>query len=325
MLVSKMSKPILVTCLVASMLVGCGTKTTEKLNDKEQASFVNDVNKMVSNRGSGQELESTFKNKIMKLDKKHASDVLNAYMFSVQQDSGELKVKMGPLQSDLLKVMKDKKVDVTKHESIDKLDDGLVKGLLAEAEKLHLKVKQDKGSETFYLAVDYQYVLDNYGEYMDDDLKTFLQFNKKQSEHEIFDSKNEEFDLKEIASQIKEIEKNESKWKDGNYKESWANSGRYLYSILLGVDHTFFVEDGKMKPNIKKEFESIIKENKGTQVAKMLKDYLSIIEKQNGQINEQVKNEAKDLSMKPFSTYIDIEFGTEETSQQMEAPQENKQ
>ncbi|SME48941.1 hypothetical protein BACERE00183_04197 [Bacillus cereus] len=325
MLVSKMSKPILVTCLVASMLVGCGTKTTEKLNDKEQASFVNDVNKMVSNRGSGQELESTFKNKIMKLDKKHASDVLNAYMFSVQQDSGELKVKMGPLQSDLLKVMKDKKVDVTKHESIDKLDDGLVKGLLTEAEKLHLKVKQDKGSETFYLAVDYQYVLDNYGKYMDDDLKTFLQFNKKQSEHEIFDSKNEEFDLKEIASQIKEIEKNESKWKDGNYKESWANSGRYLYSILLGVDHTFFVEDGKMKPNIKKEFESIIKENKGTQVAKMLKDYLSIIEKQNGQINEQVKNEAKDLSMKPFSTYIDIEFGTEDTSQQMEAPQENKQ
>ncbi|HFJ9376398.1 TPA: hypothetical protein ACGW65_000650 [Bacillus paranthracis] len=325
MLVSKMSKPILVTCLVASMLVGCGTKTTEKLNDKEQASFVNDVNKMVSNRGNGQEVESTFKNKIMKLDKKHASDVLNAYMFSVQQDSGELKVKMGPLQSDLLKVMKDKKVDVTKHESIDKLDDGLVKGLLAEAEKLHLKVKQDKGSETFYLAVDYQYVLDNYGKYMDDDLKTFLQFNKKQSEHEIFDSKNEEFDLKEIASQIKEIEKNESKWKDGNYKESWANSGRYLYSILLGVDHTFFVEDGKMKPNIKKEFESIIKENKGTQVAKMLKDYLSIIEKQNGQINEQVKNEAKDLSMKPFSTYIDIEFGTEETSQQMEAPQENKQ
>ncbi|MEC3270679.1 hypothetical protein [Bacillus thuringiensis] len=324
MLVSKMSKPILVTCLVASMLVGCGTKTTEKLNDKEQASFVNDVNKMVSNRGSGQEVESTFKNKIMKLDKKHASDVLNAYMFSVQQDSGELKVKMGPLQPDLLKVMKDKKVDVTKHESIDKLDDGLVKGLLAEAEKLHLKVKQDKGSETFYLAVDYQYVLDNYGKYMDDDLKTFLQFNKNQSEHEIFDSKNEEFNLKEIASQIKEIEKNESKWKDGNYKESWANSGRYLYSILLGVDHTFFVEDGKMKPNIKKEFESIIKENKGTQVAKMLKDYLSIIEKQNGQINEQVKNEAKDLSMKPFSTYIDIEFGTEETSQQMEVPQENK-
>lgn len=325
MLVSKMSKPILVTCLVASMLVGCGTKTTEKLNDKEQASFVNDVNKMVSNRGSGQEVESTFKNKIMKLDKKYASDVLNAYMFSVQQDSAELKVKMGPLQSDLLKVMKDKKVDVTKHESIDKLDDGLVKGLLAEAEKLHLKVKQDKGSETFYLAVDYQYVLDNYGKYMDDDLKTFLQFNKKQSEHEIFDSKNEKFDLKELASQIKEIEKNESKWKNGNYKESWANSGRYLYSILLGVDHTFFVEDGKIKPDIKKEFESIIKENKDTQVAKMLKDYLSIIEKQNGQINEQVKNEAKDLSMKPFSTYIDVEFGTEETSQQMETPQENKQ
>ena len=324
MLVTKISKPILITCMVASMLVGCGTKTTEKLNEKEQASFVNDVNKMVSNRETGLEVESKFKNKIMKLDKKHASDVLNAYMFSVQQDSGELKVKMGPLQSDLQKVMKDKKVDLTKYESIDKLDDGLVKGLLSEAEKLHLKVKQDKGSETFYLAVDYQYVLDNYGKYMDDDLKMFLQFNKNQSEHEIFDSKKEKFDLKEIVNQVKEIEKNESKWKDGNYKESWANSGRYLYNILLGVDHTFFIEDGKMKPEIKKEFESIIKENKDTQVGKTLKDYLAIIEKQGGQLNEQAKGEVKDLAMKPFSTYIDIEFGTDETSEQIKTSQENK-
>ncbi|MFJ8531150.1 hypothetical protein [Bacillus sp. NPDC094106] len=324
MLVLKISKPIAITCLLASILVGCSTNTTNKLDDKDQASFVNDVNKMVADRKSGYEVEAKFKNKIMQLDKEHATDVINAYMFSLQQDSSELKVKMNTLQKDLQDAMKDKKVDLTKEESIEELDGGLAKGLLEEAKKLHLKVKEDKGSETFYLAINYDYVLKNYEKYMNTSLKEFLQFSQRQSEHEIFDSKKEKFDLKEIVNQIKEIESKESKWKDGNYKEHWASNGRYLYSILLGLDHTFFVEDGKMKQEIKKELESLAEENKKTEVGKLLKEYISLIDKQNGQYNDQVKTEARNLAMKPFAKYIDIQFGDEENTQQTESTKQKQ-
>lgn len=273
------------------------------MSEKQQEEFANLIANQVASGVSLEKLEGEMDKNIGKLDKKNATNVINTYIFNLYQVNTEYINILNEIKPMIDTVTQEKKIDVTKNENINKLEDGIVKGFLQELKKNHLILRRD--ADNYYISVDMQYILDTYGDRLSTDLTDFIKFRIEEDKTQVFNSDTQTFNLDEVAKRINEIEQSEKKYKDSTYFTQWESTKKYYYDIMFQTNHQFFIDkDGKIKKDVIDDYSKYIKQYNGTELAKNLTKIYDILSKDNNAsggkylqvTNEIITNTFKDDS-----------------------------
>lgn len=285
--------------IMTASLVGCSTTGGQKLSADEQKKFVEQVNTMIAERKAPTEVEKTVDTKVKQLDSEGATSVVNAYIYSLYQADSEMTNKISAITPDLNNLIKAEKLDLSKKVEVNKLEDGMVKGLFQELTKNHLTLRKD--GQNFYANVDMEYVINKYGSVIDSDLKDFMTFRAMEDKKSIFDSEKTSFDLDEVANRLVTIEKKDADIQKSKNKDQWISEQKYYYSIVFGVNHSYFLEQvanasgqtttgeaPKFKAEIVTKYKDMIKNNADTQFAKDLQGFVDTLDKSGNKLDASV-------------------------------------
>lgn len=315
-------------------LAGCSS-TSKKFTEKENSDYSQKITTMITERKTATDIEKDIDQNILKLDEETASSVVNAYIYSLYQVNSDMVSVINSLQGKITTVLDENNIDLEKgitDEQINKLPDGLVKGLLQEMKKNYLVLHKD--NETYYSNVDMNKILNKYSDKISSGLYEIMAFRAVEDEKAIYSSKDNSFDIDEVVNRIMMIENKEGEWNDTEYAEQWLASKQYYYSILFGVNHVFFFEteeDGtyaenpKIKDEIIEKYKSISENNPDSELAKDVTSYLDTLKTSEYKMDSSVTEFVVNLMNEKFTVKFssdNIEEEKEETGTTEEITEE---
>lgn len=274
-------------------------KAHKPMDEKQQIEFTNLVANQVATGIPLDKLQDEVNKNINKLDKENASKVINTYIFDLYQLNSQYITVLNDIKPMMDSISQEKKIDLTKKENVNKLNNGIVKGFLQELENSHLVLKSDAGN--YYISVNMQYILDTYSKNLSTDLIDFIKFRIDEDKTQIFNSDTQTFNLDEVAKRITEIEKSEKKYEKSTYLPQWKSTKQYYYNIMFQVNHQFFVnKDGKMKDEIMNDYAKYIKDYSGTELSKNLSKIYDILKADNNSISSKYIEETNNIMNDTF-------------------------
>lgn len=289
----KRSKRNLVMALALSSVVavaGCSQEKEEvkvkKFTKEEEAKFVKTYAELVLSPDNPSLILSELKDNIQKVSKQEASNMVDGLLYALHQQSPMMNSKIQGLQVEL-KYLEKEKIDYNNPKSIDKVEDETLKAFLKETHKMKYLIQNISGD---YLArPDIRFVMDKYGKYMNEDLRTMTEFSLEENEHPFFNKESNSFNMDMVVKRILKVEANMKKYPESFYKTGMQNTKDYYYQIYFGTNNSFLVDEKKtVLPVILEHYKKTVKEQKDSKLGKDTQVILDKLKATNNVVTEDL-------------------------------------
>ncbi|WCK57086.1 hypothetical protein PP175_28265 (plasmid) [Aneurinibacillus sp. Ricciae_BoGa-3] len=273
------NKPLLLTLAVTAMVsvAGCSTaKTTTAqpaFTAQEEATYMKTFGTEVLKPSAPSVIEKELQKNITRLNKQDASNAVDGLLYVIHQQTPNLNNKIQGLQTVLTQYDK-QGVNLNDPKAVNTIQDATLKAFLSEVHANRFIISPT-GNQ--YLArPDVKWVLDNYGKYMNDDLKAMAMFSLEENQKPFFNKDANSFDMNLVAQRIIEIEGNMKKFPKSFYQQAMQNSKNYYYQVYFGTNNSFLVDkNNKVLPQIIQNYHDTVAKYPDSQLAKDLKAYFT--------------------------------------------------
>lgn len=294
--------------VMISMLFGCnatnkGGKQETSLSDSEKEQIMSQLESYDASSGNNSlsDMENIIYKNIPAFDDSDKDKMVNLYIVQMTKSSSDLNKKLSLLGYELEDVVKSTdKLNLTDTKTYKNISDNnaTIRGFLQETNAKGFTIVKDDNTQFYTIKVNEQKVLDKFGKYVSDDLKTYLQFlDMENTDKNFVDTKAKTIDIDEVSKRILAIEDGLKKDMDNNYEqvENWLNASDYYYSILLGINHKYFVSNDYLKDDILEKYKDIISNNKDTQLADILQQVVDIYDGNGKKFDADTQNKIQNV------------------------------
>jgi outer membrane murein-binding lipoprotein Lpp len=166
-----------------------------------------------------------------------------------------------------------------------------IKNLLLEAFSNGYKLSVSEGM--YYFEIDYDKILKDFGRYASDKVAGYLEIMAAESNKHFASDAALIINLDELASRTVKTEKHIDSYPDfAQIQQVKQFHNYYLKAYLLGLNNTplFDYQTGKAKESFLKSYENTIANQKGTKLAAILEEYLTLLEGSDYMRSEEIMN-----------------------------------
>lgn len=177
---------------------------------------------------------------------------------------------------------------------VEKLDDKALRDFLLDLLDSGYKIKQAEGM--YYIVVDYE-LYKNYQKYVTDEIKEYIQLKAVESSKASFSDGALNISIDEVYKRAIQQENYLIKYPHSDkYNEIKADFLLYAKTCMVGIDNTrnFDIFTNKMTDKVKESFDTLDLNNANTEFERVIKEYISIVEKNNYKRTEEVQNYVTD-------------------------------
>lgn len=308
----KIISTILTVCLLSCM-ISCNSKDSSigkknTLSEEQQIEIMNKVNGFtVDNEHTINELEKVISDNIGKVSDKDKENMIDSYLSALYTTVTDLQEKLSVLGYDIEDAIKNNKVDINNEKTYKNISDtnATVRGYLEELKAKGFTLKFSDESKFYFVTIDYQSVIDKYGKYLNESYKkllSFIDYDNKNTTN-LSDEKYT-YNVDEIAKRIIMIEEGIKSSKENNYSciDKWMTNLSSYYEMLLGINHSYFISTEYLNNDIYDKYVDIIDKNKDSQLAKVLKSCVSILDESNKKFDDTVRTKLEDTMNKEIYT-----------------------
>lgn len=292
------SKSVLIaSALTASLLLGAcsGEKDYTKEEEKEVLSEL--ITEDVANADT-EEFKQRMDTEIPRMSVDGASDLIDAWLYTLYSEVDALNTKLTGFQDDLAKLKEDG-IDVAdskvRAEQIKKIDDETLATLLREIDKYPVVLKGD--SEEYYLTPDFPAIKKEYGKYMRDDMKAYIDLSVEETKTDFYNEEEKTFDLNIIAERILTLESMIEKYPDSVYHSSFQQTQVYYYQLYFGSNNAMLMNaDGDaFLEEVVNTYKLHVDTYKDTLFAKDLAKVVAILDRSNGKITTELTDTLNEI------------------------------
>lgn len=310
-----MKKNKLTTLLVAgilslSVLTGCSTSNATLDFSKEDTviEFKNDIYRFTLGAEqvyTPEEFSANLGAFLDTLSDEEKEEYIEYYIRGMYNTKSSLDEKLGLLGYELEDIMSEYNLDSLTSITMKDVSDehATCKGFVTEVEKEGFLLTKDVSTGLIAIDINLDNIIKEYGSYLSTSLKDYYSFNNYELKNNFF-TDNDEININEIASRINTIEKGIETDKSENYKhiDKWMSSYEYYYSILLGIQHEYFVSSGYVKDSVISTYEELANTYKGTELGDNLSKAVEIINKANGEFTSDVISQLEDIIVSKYTS-----------------------
>jgi len=238
----KVQKKIAVATAMASLITlsACSEQAPkEKFTEAEQKEFVDEFSAKVLGAEKPAIVHKELQASIERLPKTEASNAVDGLLYTMHQLTAETNTKLQGFQ-EALRELKNKNIDFNSVTGINKVKDETLRTLLEEADK-QLFIIEEIGGQ-FIAYPDIEYILKEYENYMNEDLKAMSKFSLEENTQPFFNTEANAFNMDIVIQRINTIEKNMKKFPDSYYLDGMKKSKTYYYQIYFGTNNSFLVD-----------------------------------------------------------------------------------
>ncbi len=166
-----------------------------------------------------------------------------------------------------------------------------IRNLLSEAFSNGYKLSMSEGM--YYFEIDYDQILKDFGPYASDKVARYLEIMAAESNKHFASDAALIISLDELASRTVKTEKYIGSYPDfAQIQQVKQFHNYYLKAYLLGLNNTplFDYQSGKAKDTFLKSYADTIANQKGTKLAAILEEYLTLLEKSDYMRSEEIMN-----------------------------------
>lgn len=308
----KNTKTKLVTFLSVATLfaVGCSAqpvkdaKEDKPMNAQEQTVWIEKLSYDITNGAvSEAEVKEKVDKQIEKFEKDTKEDLIDTYLYSVQANAERLNTVSYNVKDDMERAMKENKdIDFVKMENVNKLPEGVLKGLVYEMKENNLKFIKQK-DKSFVVGVDYEKIREEYSKHLTTYLKNSIKLSESEQNKPVYDYELSIIDFDTIYDRLEMIEGFEKDKKE-DINEYFESLNYYYYMLLLGFgDSTMNLASGEANENATNAMKAVAEKHADTERGKDMKRVVESIEKE-GSYAEKTTELANDILNERFSDYL---------------------
>lgn len=173
-----------------------------------------------------------------------------------------------------------------------------IKGLDKDNIETMIVSLEDYLSNTDSTVDDDYSLLNQYKDYVSDEMKSYLNVVEREASNIFTDGERLNVDITEVMNRAIEAEKHLDKFPKGKiYNKIYDLYNGYIKGALLGAGNPYiFAEDGStvIKEEYIDKYKTIIGNNKDSRTSEILSQYVELLEKENGNLNANGVNEFYD-------------------------------
>jgi len=303
---------IIGSLLVSSLLLaGCNSeKEIQKpFTPKEELKVTNEFVTLSNNTQDGS--PTIYMEKLDKvigrMSKENANHSVDALLYNIYQHSSSIS-KLVSDKQDVLRSYGEQQ-DLTKVNAYQTVNNNEVKNVLKTLNDNGFVLA--KNGTSYTIKPDVLRVKQKYGQYVNSDLNDYLGFSVQEYQTNFFDYQKNMFDLDLVTKRIVFLEKMITKHKGSYYQPAFQSSKDYYYQTYFGLNSPFIIQnDRTVLPEVVKHYNETIKKYPNSQLAKDVKTYLAVLDKDHGKVTDNTFEKLLELSkaQKDFSKTLTKSF-----------------
>lgn len=280
-----------------------------KLTESEQKAFIESLVLLNEQGIRPTEFEVLLDNTLDKLSKENASLAVQELIKSVETSNSYFSSALQFMSSEIsYSVIVDNLTDVSSDlkNTTNEFADGYVKELQRQHSILNV-------SEAYFtVVVDYEYLLNEYSDYMEKDLKSYIDISAKQQTDPLFDETTSMYSFDRIVEDLENLEETESDWSEGEYAENFMGLEIELYQALFNSQQSTFFDITEatdttdtvytLKEDIKTKYTDYIQAHSDTEIGKNMKTYVEKLSSNGYVLDDAMIEYADSLIVEVFST-----------------------
>lgn len=293
---------IAITLLAIGVLSGCGTTSNINLSSEDTfTEFKNEVYRYslgVQEKYTNDDVSKNFMAFVEKLDDSEKEEYINYYVQGLYVNATDLNDKLNMLGYEMESLIAENKITDYSYKSFSKLSDenATIKGFVKEVEAKGFFISRNVSTNLLTITVDLDNILDKYGQYMGESLKSYYQFNNYENKTSFLS--NNTIDIDEVVNRIVKIEDGIELDKKSDYKhiDKWMSSYDYYYKILFGSDHEYFLSSGYYKDDVVAKFKELAEKYKDREIGKNLASMVEVLEANNNKNTADVSKKVEEFT-----------------------------
>ncbi|QXM06927.1 hypothetical protein [Crassaminicella indica] len=259
----------------------------KKLSEEDEEKIMMHYNEILANKKPYEVLAFIDKN-IYVLSEKNADELLIG--LEKVQNKYKSEYTDSLLEDDFIKQNKLHKIFGYKFNKrkIEAIEDEDLKALVVEMVKGGYKLVTLEGS--FYPIIDYGY-LKKYMPYVSDEMKGFINIVSRESNHLTWNGDKVSISWDELSNRALKAEEYLKKYKESQMRKEVANLYMmYINTLMNGSQNMplLDVKTNKVNNKILNSYQKLLTENATTTTAKIIKEYIEAIEKNEAKIDDTI-------------------------------------
>lgn len=267
-----------------TLMTGCNNTSLSENEISSLESYV--VSLLDKETINVNELESKISYSIPRIkDKDEASRIMNTYIYILYNEASNYLPYFDIIGQELVSI-KNKlgidKVDVSMYKKISS-ESKIIGAIFEEMYNLNLMVVDE--NNTFFTEVNVQKILDEYRNYLNDDIVEFLDFRATENSIPMYDVNTDEYNLDVLLERASISIKKSKENTSSEQIENWRTTASYYYELLLAENTDQFLEDRKVTNEYIKELKDKLKKYKDSQIYTDFNKYIELLESNNNDID----------------------------------------
>lgn len=278
---------------LAMSLSGCSSSnpidsfSKKAFSEQESIEFISTIEEDVFERNTDiLSIKKTMDDNINRIKNVELSSMLvNNYIYGLYSESEKYLSYIDLLGEDFSKIKESLKVDTFNEDIIPKIPDRyqIAKGFFEELDKRDLMMVEE--SDRYYIDVDMASILNQYKDYLNNDIKQYMEFKVEERNTEIYDANSDLYKIPELYKMADLSIKGLLNCKDVAQTENWKMSVMYFLDLITSISQDTFLEDNtdgyKIDSKRLEELKSEAKQYNGTDFGKFIDKYLEVLEQEN--------------------------------------------
>lgn len=280
-------KKILVLPLLISVVFLSGCEKDNYLSTEEIGKLDTHITSLISKETIDiKELQEKISKSIpMIQNKDDASNIINKYIYILY---GEAQTYLqyfdivGKYASEIKHDLGIEKLDVSMYKEISK-ESKVLGAILEEMHEKDLMVIDENNS--FFTEVNVEKILNQYKNYLNNDIIEFLEFRASENNQTVFDANSDTYDIDVLLERAAVSVKKAYEGKSSQQLDNWRSTARHYYEIILVENMTKFLnEDSDTYSNYIQELNTKLEKYKDNPLFEDISKYIEILENNNNDI-----------------------------------------
>ncbi|MDF2879622.1 MAG: hypothetical protein K0R54_179 [Clostridiaceae bacterium] len=277
-------------------LLGCSSNT-QAITQEDEEIFITEYRDLVLIPSEPAILVEKLDTMVSKISSNNATDAVDGLLYAIHQFLPEMNVKLKALSPGLKEYI-EKDFDINNKENLEKITDTTLRGFVTQVLERHMLIEEYNGE--YFLNVNYQFVLDKYKDFINEDLKALIEFSIKEDLSQFFDSEKNMFELDIVVERLIKIEENINSYPDSVYIPAMLDSKSYYYEVYFGTNNDFLVDNNnKVLDTVLNHYKATIEKYPDSELAKDIKEYIAILQDTNNSVTDDILNYLIDLTANP--------------------------
>lgn len=275
--------------VLATSLVGCATESKKE----EPMDIIDGFEKIVYDQeGTRYDAREYIDKNISSLNNlEMSSSMVNTFIYSIYENMDIYTNIVFSLQDDLAEIEKSLEVKSLENSNLSEIPKSykLVKALLQELDENFLVLI--KSNESYVVDVDMEKIKETYFEYIDNDTLDYLDFRINERKLNVYDVNSDEYNIELLLETVNTICAKLENLEGDSQNQNWIQHLYYYLEMMLSKSQTTFLDDDNKM--LKDKFDELKKESKkytNTNFGKLLNSYISLLEKNNYDVNSDEVN-----------------------------------